>query len=86
VYLVSISQVSKRGWRHWQRNPILLAGIGTAVVLQLAFSQLGWMNRFFATAPLAAEEWLICAVSLLVMAPVAVLAERCDPTTGQAGP
>jgi calcium-translocating P-type ATPase len=86
VYLVSISQLSKRGWRHGQRNPILLAGIGLAMLLQLAFSQLAWMNRFFATAPLAAEQWLICAVSLLVMAPVAVLAERCDPTTGQASP
>ena len=81
VYLVSISQVSKGGWRYGQRNPILLAGIGLAMLLQLGFSQLGWMNRFFATAPLAAEQWLICAISLLVMAPVAVLAERCDPTT-----
>jgi Ca2+-transporting ATPase len=78
---VSISQVSKGGWRYGQRNPILLAGIGLAMLLQLGFSQLGWMNRFFATAPLAAEQWLICAISLLVMAPVAVLAERCDPTT-----
>jgi len=81
VYLVSISQVSKGGWRYGQRNPILLAGIGLAMLLQLGFSQLGWMNRFFATAPLAAEQWLICAISLLGMAPVAVLAERCDPTT-----
>jgi magnesium-transporting ATPase (P-type) len=84
VYLVSISQASKGSWRHWRRNPILLAGIGTAVLLQLGFSQLGWMNRFFATAPLAPIEWLICSVSLLVMVPVAALAERFDPTTGLA--
>ena len=72
-----------------QRDPLALPSPrvqALAVLLQLSFSQLGWMNRFFATAPLAAEEGLICAVCLLVMAPVAVLAERCDPTTGQAGP
>jgi magnesium-transporting ATPase (P-type) len=87
VYLLSISQMSKRGWRHWHRYPILLAGIGLAVVLQLGFSQLGWMNHFFATAPLAPAQWLICTVSPLVMVPVAVLAERFDPTTrlGQTG-
>jgi len=86
AYLVSISQASKLGWRHWYRNwhrtPVLLGGIGVAVLLQLGFSQLGWMNRFFATAPLGREEWLVCSVSLLVMVPVAWLAERCDPTTG----
>ena len=81
AYLVSISQVSKGNWRQWQRNPILLAGIGTAVLLQLAFSQLGWMNGFFDTAPLAAPQLLICALSLVVMAPVTALAERLDPTT-----
>jgi len=87
VYLLSISQMSKRGWRHWRRYPILLAGIGVAVLLQLGFSQLGWMNHFFATAPLAPAQWLLCAVSLLVMVPVAALAERFDPTTrlGQTG-
>jgi len=82
VYLLSISQMSKRGWRHWQRYPVLLAGIGLAVALQLGFSQLSWMNHFFATAPLAPAQWLICAVSPLVMVPVAILAERFDPTTG----
>jgi cation-transporting ATPase F len=82
VYLLSISQVSKGSWRQWRRNPVLLAGIGTAALLQLGFSQLGWMNRFFDTAPLAAGQWLVCAVSLLVMVPVAALAERFDPSTG----
>ena len=82
VYLLSISQASKGSWRQWRRNPVLLAGIGTAALLQMGFSQLGWMNRFFDTAPLAAGQWLVCAVSLLVMVPVAALAERFDPTTG----
>ena len=82
AYLVSISQASKLSWRHWHRTPVLLGGIAVALLLQLAFSQLGWMNRFFATAPLGPEQWLVCAVALLVMVPVAWLAERCDPTTG----
>ena len=82
TYLVSISQVSKLGWRHWHHNPILLAGIGTALLLQLGFSQLGWMNRFFATAPLGPQQWLLCGLALLVMVPMAALAEQLDPTTG----
>ncbi|MEX0587906.1 MAG: cation transporting ATPase C-terminal domain-containing protein, partial [Cyanobium sp.] len=76
------SQASKLGWRHWHQTPLLLGGIGITVLLQLGFSQLGWMNRFFATAPLEPQQWLICSVALVVMAPVAWLAERCDPTTG----
>ena len=82
VYLVSISQASKGKGRQWRHNPVLLGGITLALLLQLAFSQLGWMNRFFATAPLAPQQWLICMVALLVMLPVAWLAERLDPTTG----
>ena len=78
AYLVSISQASKIGWRHWHHSPWLAAGIALAVVLQLSFSQLGWMNRFFATAPLEPQQWLVCAVALLVMVPVAWLAERLD--------
>ena len=84
VYLVSISQASKLGWRHWRRTPVLLAGIALAAALQLGFSQLGWMNRFFNTAPLGPQQWLICSISILVMVPVAGLAERCEPTTGRA--
>ncbi len=82
AYLVSISQVSKQGWRELHRAPVLLAGIGAALVLQLAFSQLSWMNAWFDTAPLNATQALLCAASLVVMVPVAWLAEHFDPTTG----
>ena len=64
---------------------MLLGGISLALLLQLGFSQLGWMNHFFGTAPLAPQHWLICLVALLVMLPVAWLAERLDPTTGTGG-
>ncbi|MEO1004114.1 MAG: HAD-IC family P-type ATPase [Cyanobacteria bacterium J06638_7] len=83
VYLLSISQASKGGWRQLRRTPLLLGGIATALVLQLAFSQLSWMNAWFGTAPLSAGQGLVCASSLLVMVLVAWLAERCDPTTGR---
>jgi hypothetical protein len=86
AYLVSISQVSKGGWRQLRRAPlrapVLLGGIATALLLQLGFSQLSWMNGWFDTAPLTPGQALLCAGSLLVMLPVAWVAERCDPTTG----
>lgn len=84
AYLISISQASKGSWRQLRRTPILFLGISLALVLQLGFSQLGWMNRFFATAPLNWHQGLICAVSLLVMVPVAWMAEQLDPSTGGA--
>ncbi len=87
AYLVSISQVSKGGWRQLlrapARAPMLLGGIAAALLLQLAFSQLSWMNSWFGTAPLSASQGLLCAAPLLVMVPVAWMAERCDPTTGE---
>jgi cation-transporting P-type ATPase F len=86
AYLVSISQVSKGGWGQLRRAPlrapVLLVGIATALLLQLGFSQLSWMNSWFDTAPLSPTQGLLCASSLLVMVPVAWLAERFDPTTG----
>jgi magnesium-transporting ATPase (P-type) len=86
AYLVSISQASKLSWRHWHRTPVLFGGIALAALLQLGFSQLSWMNRMFATAPLGPQQWLVCGVALLVMVPVAALAERCEPTTSLSQP
>jgi hypothetical protein len=86
AYLVSISQASKLSWRHWHRTPVLFGGIALAALQQLGFSQLSWMNRMFATAPLGPQQWLVCGVALLVMVPVAALAERCEPTTSLSQP
>jgi hypothetical protein len=93
VYLVSISQFGKDllagargGWRRLLRTPLLLAGIATAVLLQLIFSQTSWMNAFFATAPLSGREWLLCALPMLPMLPVAWIGQRLDPLDGRRHP
>ncbi|MFY8148242.1 MAG: cation-translocating P-type ATPase [Prochlorococcaceae cyanobacterium] len=90
VYLLSISQLGKqplrwirRGWRHFTQAPVLLLGLGSALLLQVGFSQLGWMNAFFGTTPLTMTQWWICALPMLPMIPLAVLAEWLDPTTGR---
>ena len=93
VYLVSISQFGKDllagargGWRLLLRTPLLLAGIAAAVLLQLIFSQTSWMNAFFATAPLSGREWLLCALPMLPMLPVAWIGQRLDPLDGRRHP
>ncbi len=75
VYLASISSFT--------RAPVLLLGVGLALVLQVAFSQSPWMNSFFATAPLSARQWLLCALPMLPMLPVAWLGHRLDPLDGR---
>ncbi|MFM7677141.1 MAG: cation-translocating P-type ATPase [Synechococcus sp.] len=90
VYLLSISQIGKqpmrwirRGWRHFTQAPVLLLGLSTALLLQVGFSQIGWMNGFFGTTPLSITQWWICALPMLPMIPLAALAEWIDPTTGR---
>jgi magnesium-transporting ATPase (P-type) len=89
AYLVSISQIARggaaggqRGWRRLTQAPMLLLGIAGALVLQLLFSQAPWMNTFFGTAPLEGREWLLCALPMLPMLPVAWLGQRLDPLDG----
>ncbi|MEA5423687.1 HAD-IC family P-type ATPase [Synechococcus sp. CCY9202] len=90
VYLLSISQIGKqpmrwirRGWQQFTQAPVLMLGLGLAMLFQVVFSQLGWMNAFFGTAPLGMTQWWICALPMLPMIPLAVLAEWLDPTTGR---
>jgi magnesium-transporting ATPase (P-type) len=93
VYLISISQFGKDllagargGWRRLLRTPVLLGGIVAAVLLQLLFSQTTWMNTFFATAPLGGREWLLCALPMLPMLPVAWIGQWLDPLDGRRHP
>jgi magnesium-transporting ATPase (P-type) len=93
MYLLSLSQMlrgSRRsdrgGWGRFTEAPVLLLGIVLALSLQLLFSQAPWMNAFFGTAPLGLREWLICAVPMLPMLPVAWLGQRLDPIDGRGTP
>ena len=86
AHLVYLSRIS-----HWRRTPLRWSalraapavplGITATVIVQVLFSQSGWMNRFFGTSPLDFAHLGICALPMLLMIPVAAVAERLDPTT-----
>ena len=85
AYLISLSEVAHHlPWhggalaRALWRTPALLLGLAAALVLQLLFSQWAPMHAFFGTASLSLEQWLLCAVAIPLMIPVAVLANRLD--------
>ena len=54
-------------------------GIVVAVVFQVIFSQVGFMNLLFKTAPLNLTQWLICLGMALPMLGVALVANRLNP-------
>ncbi|MBE9065426.1 cation-transporting P-type ATPase [Leptolyngbya cf. ectocarpi LEGE 11479] len=87
IYLLSIGQLGKSLVAYLQgksrsivNSPILLVGIAVAIALQVLFSQWGVMNILFATAPLTWNQWLICCLPMLPMLPIAMLANRIDPS------
>ncbi len=87
IYLLSISQLGKslfaylRGHSKFISNaPILIAGITAAIILQIVFSQWNFMNVLFATSPLTGNQWLICLIPMLPMIPLAIFANRIDPS------
>ncbi|MEM8672476.1 MAG: cation-transporting P-type ATPase [Cyanobacteria bacterium P01_G01_bin.67] len=87
IYLLSISQLGTSLVNYLCRRttaiakaPILIAGILTAAMLQILFSQWGIMNTLFETAPLTLNQWLICLLPMLPMIPMAILANLLDPT------
>jgi magnesium-transporting ATPase (P-type) len=93
VYLVSISQLRRGlrdlpqgGWQAITHAPAMGLAIAGTLVVQTLFSQAQLLNSFFRTAPLNLEQLLICALPMLLMVPVAWLAEQLDPTTGKPGP
>jgi magnesium-transporting ATPase (P-type) len=86
VYLLSISQLGISFFNYMRRQSrcitkasIVIAGITTAMVLQILFSQWGVMNTLFETTPLTWNQWLICLLPMLPMVPVAILVNRIDP-------
>jgi cation-transporting ATPase F len=87
IYLLSISQLGRTlvgrlgdPSIRLARGPQLLLGVGLAVLLQVAFSQWGPMNALFSTAPIGWPELAICGLAMLMMLPVAWLANRLDPS------
>jgi len=42
----------------WRTNPLLLAGVGLMVLLQLGLTYLPWLQAVFATAALSWGQWL----------------------------
>lgn len=91
VYLVCISHWRRSlgrwmelRWRHIVMEPAVPLGILATIVVQTLFSQSTSMNRFLGTSPLSMRALLICALPMLLMVPVATLAERLDPSDGTA--
>jgi cation-transporting P-type ATPase F len=87
IYLLSISQLGRSlAGRLLGRSgavaqgPQLLLGIGLAVLLQLIFSQWRPMHALFSTAPIGWLELAVCGLAMLLMVPVAWLANRLDPS------
>ncbi|WP_017305181.1 cation-transporting P-type ATPase [Spirulina subsalsa] len=85
VYLLSISQLGVAIVRRLRKLPspesnssAIFFGVGSAVLLQVIFSQWGVMNDLFETAPLSLNQWLICALPAIPMIPVALLANVLD--------
>ena len=86
IYLISISQLGLSLARYLRRKsrtilkaPILIMGIVAAAALQIVFSQWGVMNTLFETAPLTFNQWLICLLPMVLMIPMAILANFIDP-------
>ncbi len=86
IYLLSISQLGQSFLAYLTgktktitKAPILLLGIVVAIALQIAFSQLPFMNLLFKTAPMDWQQWGICLLPMIPMVPVAILANRLDP-------
>jgi Ca2+-transporting ATPase len=86
IYLISVSHLSQalinklRGRpATFGEVPALFMGIVGAMVLQVAFSQLPFMNTFFGTAPMNLEQWGICILVGLPIVFIAALANRVDP-------
>ena len=88
AHLVYLSRISH--WRHTRLRwsalrgaPAVPLGLAATLIVQTLFSQSSWMNRFFGTSPLHLEQLAICALPMLLMLPVAALAEKLDPIGSQ---
>jgi cation-transporting ATPase F len=85
VYLVGISRISHGPWvegrlgLRLRQASVLLIGLGSALLLQVLYSQSSWLNAFFATVPLTLQQWGICMLPMLLMLPLSALTRWLDP-------
>jgi potassium/sodium efflux P-type ATPase len=56
-------------------NPLVYVGLGTILVLQIAFTYMPFMNQVFGTVPLGIEEWIKATAMGLIIFPV-ITAEK----------
>lgn len=86
IYLISVSELGNSLMAKLKGKSISLGnvsaisyGILGAIVLQIVFSQVPFMNTLFRTAPLDFNQWLICLIPLVPMIPVALLVNKFFP-------
>jgi cation-transporting P-type ATPase F len=86
IYLLSISQLlpsliaKLRGSIDEVKGaPALAIGLLAAMTMQIAFSNLAFINDVFKTAPMSLAQWSICIGASLPMMAIATLANRFDP-------
>ena len=61
------------------RAPAVPLGIVVTVLLQVLFSQNAWLNGVLGTHPLNLQSLGLCALPMVLMVPVALMAEQLDP-------
>lgn len=61
------------------RSPAVPLGIVVTVLLQVLFSQNAWLNGVLGTHPLNLQSLGLCALPMVLMVPVALMAEQLDP-------
>ena len=66
-------------WRSLSQSPAVPLGIIVTVFLQVLFSQNAWLNGVLGTHPLNLQSLGLCALPMVLMVPVALMAEQLDP-------
>ena len=61
------------------RAPAVPLGIVVTVLLQVLFSQNAWLNGVLGTHPLNLQSLGLCALPMVLMVPLALMAEQLDP-------
>lgn len=67
-------------------NPLIYAGVGATLVLELGFTHLPFMNALFETAPLPASEWAKSVLVAMSVLPIVSAAKRWQRTAAPGGP